>query len=483
VEFRKRKGIRARGLTAIAVVAAVLVVAAGVAFADQLQSDSDALTAGVDNSAATLTLAPGTSTVTPLSVGAQIKDTGSTDVTFPVSVTVTEGQDLNNILTLGSPSGTTITAYGNAGEVSVPVTVTAPSSGLTCGANNQFMGKVRFEAPGVSDTLLSDNPNDVIISLTVPGPACTQTNTPPTVNAGGPYSGGEGSDISLNGTATDNDTLDLTWTYALQGTWEGTPTCAFSDVKAEDPTISCNDDGSVKVTLTADDGVNAPVSADATVTVTNVAPTASNGSFTYNNYTGAATASFDFADDGTNDTHSPAFSWAGATSGDVETDGAGTATSTKTLTPGCYSLTVTGKTTDDEGADSNTLTLANAVQIDIYTAKFLPPIKDDERNFAKYGNVLPVKVQFTSSCTHLPVAPGPDLFLTYAKGTADTILGDEVVATSVSSADGTGGQMRIADGFYIYNFTTKPLTCNTDYSLRVYMGSTLILDATLSLKK
>jgi hypothetical protein len=52
----------------------------------------------------------------------------------------------------------------------------------------------------------------------------------------------------------------------------------------------------------------------------------------------------------------------------------------------------------------------------------------------------------------------------------ETVTGTETVATSVSNAD-TGNQMRVTDGFYIYNFTTKPLTQNQDYTLIVRLDT------------
>ncbi len=94
-------------------------------------------------------------------------------------------------------------------------------------------------------------------------------NDPPTTDAGGPYSGNEGSPISLSGAAVsdpDGDALTLLWTV-------DSPACAFSDASALNPELTCDDEGSATVTLSADDGTAAPVTNDAAVTVSNVAPT------------------------------------------------------------------------------------------------------------------------------------------------------------------------------------------------------------------
>jgi len=55
----------------------------------------------------------------------------------------------------------------------------------------------------------------------------------------------------------------------------------------------------------------------------------------------------------------------------------------------------------------------------------------------------------------------------------------------VSSAD-TGNQMRIADGGYIYNWSTKPLTIGKDYTLRIRLddpNGPIILQAVIRPKK
>lgn len=95
-------------------------------------------------------------------------------------------------------------------------------------------------------------------------PDCPSGNTPPTVDAGGPYSGDEDTAIALDGTVTDPDSGDeVTVTWSVP---EGTP-CTFADPGAEDTTITCTEPGTYTATLTADDGVNEPVSDTATVTV------------------------------------------------------------------------------------------------------------------------------------------------------------------------------------------------------------------------
>ncbi len=123
---------------------------------------------------------------------------------------------------------------------------------------------------------------------------------------------------------------------------------------------------------------------------------------------------------------------------------------------------------------------------------FLPPIKDGERNIVKWGNVVPVKVAVTNPCTGAPVTA--NLYVSYYQGMGDPVdTTPVVIGESVATPDGTSGQMRQADGFYIFNFSTKPLTVNSDYTIRIWKdaigglggsaSATFLADAVLRPKK
>ncbi|MFG1610429.1 NucA/NucB deoxyribonuclease domain-containing protein [Actinoplanes sp. NPDC049265] len=102
----------------------------------------------------------------------------------------------------------------------------------------------------------------------------TAPNGRPVVSAGPPAYGDEGVPVQLYGTVNDDDGPQVVnrWSYApLEGVDEGA-SCTFSSPQALRPTFTCDDDGKFIVTLTADDGHNAPVSASTTVTLRNVAP-------------------------------------------------------------------------------------------------------------------------------------------------------------------------------------------------------------------
>jgi PKD repeat protein len=94
----------------------------------------------------------------------------------------------------------------------------------------------------------------------------TVGNAPPTADAGGPYSGDEGSPITLTGTGSDptNDPLTYAWDLNYDGSFE-TP--------GQVVTHTWPDDGVYTVTLRVDDGWGGVATDVATVTVENLAPT------------------------------------------------------------------------------------------------------------------------------------------------------------------------------------------------------------------
>jgi PKD repeat protein len=162
----------------------------------------------------------------------------------------------------------------------------------------------------------------------------------------------------LDGTVADVDSVGVSqsWTYAPVSGVDAEATCAFADAPAVDTTITCTDDGTYEVTLTASDGVNAPVSDSAMVTVQNVSTDV-----------GVVTAPVDpvqigseidasvtFSDVGVIDAHTATFAWGDSTSSPgvvIETSGSGSATGSHVYsTPGIYTIIVT--VTDDDGGST-----------------------------------------------------------------------------------------------------------------------------------
>jgi hypothetical protein len=75
------------------------------------------------------------------------------------------------------------------------------------------------------------------------------SNAQPTVDAGGPYSGGEGSDIALNGaTASDTDGPGpLSYLWTIDSSSVGTGTCSLTNAASLLATIKCTDNGTATV--------------------------------------------------------------------------------------------------------------------------------------------------------------------------------------------------------------------------------------------
>jgi probable HAF family extracellular repeat protein len=170
-------------------------------------------------------------------------------------------------------------------------------------------------------------------------------------NAGGPYSGAEGSQIAFDGSASTGTTgQDVTYTWSFG---DGTP-----DGSGIAPVHTYADNGTYIVTLTLSSGTTTST-ATSTATISNVAPSlgaiaATPAVVAINT---AVNISASFTDPGTADTHEGVVIWDDGTSslGDItENGGAGSVSATHAYsTPGVYQLTVT--VTDDDGGSASSM--------------------------------------------------------------------------------------------------------------------------------
>jgi hypothetical protein len=176
---------------------------------------------------------------------------------------------------------------------------------------------------------------------------------PVVVRAGPAVSGGEGTPIGLNGSASAPD--GQSWTSAAGAGVDLGATCSFADPSSPATTITCTDDGTYVLTLTANDALGPPVTSTTTLTVANLAPAVS-----ITQPPGAGTVQIGnpvsviapFTDAGANDTHSCSIDWGdGATSAGVinEVAGSGACTGTHTYTAG-NSATIQVSVRDDDAA-------------------------------------------------------------------------------------------------------------------------------------
>jgi YVTN family beta-propeller protein len=91
---------------------------------------------------------------------------------------------------------------------------------------------------------------------------------PPTVSAGGGYSGQGGSPIAVSGTASDNYQSAPATAWSATANSGAYGTCSFADAAALTTTVTCNGPGTYTLTLTADDGLTVPATSTAQLTVT-----------------------------------------------------------------------------------------------------------------------------------------------------------------------------------------------------------------------
>ncbi|MET9225976.1 choice-of-anchor P family protein [Lentzea sp. NPDC003310] len=183
-----------------------------------------------------------------------------------------------------------------------------------------------------------------------------KVNAPPVVKPGGPYAGQEGTDVALAGQVTDPDgpSLTTTWTATPQSGVDAGATCSFGNTAAQTTTVKCTDDGVWQLKLTANDGLNPPVTQATTLTLSNVAPQAT---ITADKtlVTRGTTVNFTapFTDVATNDKHTCTLNFddgSPVVAGTVNQGaGSGTCTASRTFTAlGAHTVLVT--VTDDDGA-------------------------------------------------------------------------------------------------------------------------------------
>jgi hypothetical protein len=481
---------RGRGSLVLGTIIAALAFAA-VAYADQVQADSDVVAANVQNSPITVNLAPsGTTSVT---AGVQIKSQGSTHVAFDVSIAPSTENVVGNTVGPPADSSLTVSAYGDAGEKTTSFLVTAPAAAdLVCGQNNLFQAKLHFTAT-TDLTAFGSGGNDtdfVIVNVNVAGPVCTPPNTPPDVDAGGPYSSVvEGSGRALNATVTDDGTPSLSWSASEDPAYNDVDdgaSCSFSDSAVEDPTVTCNDDGHWLLTLTADDGVNDPVSDSEPLLVTNANPAFESGKPAFANAkvncaANTVTLSFAFSDAGSNDTHTSTISW-GDGSATENLDATATAAESASHTfnsGGPYTATV--NVTDDDNGSTGNMSSTNTLIVEYNMSDLLQPINNtghgESPSVFKYGSTIPVKVEVTD-CDGLHPS-NLDLRVTYTVTSSTTPPG-ETEAASTSAAD-SGNRMRFSDPIYIFNLASRNVTTDSSSSVRLLVslmnGSTVLQSA------
>jgi uncharacterized repeat protein (TIGR01451 family) len=317
--------------------------------------------------------------------GDALRVLGPTEITvISNSLTLTPTADENPV---GSQHTVTATLASQTSPISgatILFSVTGANSVSGTGTTNSG-GQATFTYTGTSaggDTITAchdGNTNGVCEAAELKAAATkawvTATNAPPSVDAGAGVSGDEGSAVALDGTVSDadvGDTVTTGWTYTAGVGVDAGATCSFGSAASVDTTITCTDDGTYTLTLTANDGVNAAVADTVTLTVANVAPTvtslapSSNEVMVGQSVTWTATKT----DPGANDTHTYSFD-GGATYG------ASAAKTVQYTTCGTFTQSVIAK--DDDNGTSAVFTSTATVRINC------PPSVNADLQIAKTG--------------------------------------------------------------------------------------------------
>ncbi|HZM76287.1 MAG TPA: hypothetical protein VFC19_11200 [Candidatus Limnocylindrales bacterium] len=212
----------------------------------------------------------------------------------------------------------------------LPQGVTAPTGYSACmiDAWQNSTGGSALNTFFQENRVIDNDEYRVWITGTGGGPNPLPPDFPPTADAGPDVFVDEGSSVLLNGSATDDrGTPMVTWTYEPVANVDPGALCSFRpDNHQAQASFFCTDDGTFRVTLIADDGIQEfPVSDSALVTVNNVAPCGHRFCpfLTVNEDPGITTPapwqvfrvgdtvnlSTTFTDPGSNDTHVCGVSW------------------------------------------------------------------------------------------------------------------------------------------------------------------------------
>jgi predicted extracellular nuclease len=298
-------------------------------------------------------------------------------------------------------------------------------------------------------------------------------NDPPTADAGGPYSVAEGSSVTLTGSGTDpdGDPLSYAWDLDNNGTFE-TPGQSVSYYAADGPASP-----TVKVQVT--DAFGALAVSQATVNITNVAPTITSltgspaNTLTGQNVTFTGTATDPSAPDTT-----AGFTWAFDTGSGF---GAFGSNGFVTTFSACGTYTVAAKAQDKDGGVSAPFT-STAVQV--FGGSFQPPVDPESVNLVRAGQVVPVKIFVECNGFQSGLHP----LITLRAGDYDPNVDPDdptyYVQDSASQAD-TDGVMRESAQQYLYNLIvpSSPAGSLFTVAVRPFGGSMPVLHALFRIRR
>ena len=208
-----------------------------------------------------------------------------------------------------------------------------------------------------------------------------QLNDEPSASAGGPYNVDEGSTVTLTASGTDREGGALSYAWDLDG--NGTFETAGQSVS-----FSPDDGPSTPVVkVRVADDVGQTSTAQATVTVANVAPTVTAlAASTLNGLTGQGVTFTGTATDPSTADTAAGFTWAFDTGSGFGAFGANGFVAS--FSP-CGAYTVDAKARDKDGGVSAAFT---SPAVHVYNADILPPLTAGAFNLVQRGQVVPVKL-------------------------------------------------------------------------------------------
>ncbi|MFI7673048.1 choice-of-anchor P family protein [Actinophytocola sp. NPDC049390] len=273
-------------------------------------------------------------------------------------------------------------------------------------------------------------------------------NDPPTVDPSGPYAGQEGTPVAIAGLVTDPDgpNLTTTWTATPASGVDAGATCAFADASAVDTTVTCTDDGVWTLRLTADDGLNPPVSATADLTLTNVAPSVTvadpaDGTLVLRGTPVTVTAPF--TDIATNDTHTCSVDFddgSAPVTGTVDQGaGSGSCAAEHTYTGVGAHLVVVTVTDDDGGSATAVVKLVSYVRAEAWGISASGVITVSKTPHA----TCPPNSDLTTASLSVPGLATVQAL--HAECTLDPSTGHTDAAAEISGANLLGGAIRLTD--------------------------------------
>jgi hypothetical protein len=266
-----------------------------------------------------------------------------------------------------------------------------------------------------------------------------QLNDAPSSSAGGPYSADEGSTVTLTASGSDPEggSVSFAWDLDDNGSFE-TPGQSVAYSPDDGPSTPV-----VTVQVTDDAGLTS--TAQATVTVANVAPTVTGLAATpLNGLVGQGVTLTGTATDPSTADSIAGFSWAFDTGNGFGAFGANGFVASFSA---CGTYTADAKARDKDGGVSAPFTSS---PVHVYDGDVLPPLVAGALNLVQRGQVVPVKISI--GCNGFLGGLHPEISI--RAGDYDPAVDPSdpsyVVPDTSSSAD-TGGVMREGGQQYLYN--------------------------------